>query len=88
MKKTPFLKAIDAVVELKLKAADEYIEGIVEQIADVGSPEKLIGKKYEEWTTQDRQMLSQIYGVEEPNPLSELIFRKSYKEVKDLEESE
>jgi len=88
VKKTPFLKAIDAVVELKLKAADEYIEGIVEQIADVGSPEKLIGKKYEEWTTQDRQMLSQIYGVEEPNPLSELIFRKSYKEVKDLEESE
>jgi len=88
VKKTPFLKAIDEVVELKLKAADEYIEGIVEQIADVGSPEKLINKKYEEWTPQDLQMLSQIYGVEEPNPLSELIFRKSYKEVKDLEESE
>jgi len=88
MKKTPFTNAIEEVVELKLKAADEYIDEVVEQIGDVGSPEKLIGKRYEEWTPQDLQMLSQIYGMEEPSPLSELIFRKSYKEVKEMEATE
>lgn len=86
MKETDFTKMVNEVIELKLKAVDAYIEEIVEPLAEVGNPEKLMGKKYEEFTPQDLQMLAQVYGQNEPNPLSDLIFKKSYEEVKKLEE--
>jgi len=86
VKETDFTKMVNEVIELKLKAVDAYIEEIVEPLAEVGNPEKLMGKKYEEFTPQDLQMLAQVYGQNEPNPLSDLIFKKSYEEVKKLEE--
>ena len=86
MKETPFTRAVDEVIKLKLKAADAYIEEIIEPLSDVGNPEKLIGKKYEDWMPADRQLLARVYGTQEPNPLSNLIFNKEYKKVKELEE--
>ncbi|GAG79398.1 unnamed protein product [marine sediment metagenome] len=85
MKETPFTRAVDEVVELKLKAVDAYIEEVIEPLSDVGNPEKLIGKKYEDWTPVDRQLLIRVYGTNEPNPLSNLIFRKEYEKVLELE---
>jgi len=82
-----FVKATREVIALKMRAIDEYIEEIIEPLADIGNPEKLIGKKYEEWTPQDRALLSQVYGTNEPNVLSDFIFRKEYKNVLSLEES-
>ena len=88
MKQTDLTQAIDEVVELKMLAADQLIEELVEPLADIGSPEQLIKKPYEQWTPQDLAMLTTIYGKEEPNPLSNLIFRKEYEEVQELERGE
>jgi len=70
------------------EVADEYIEEISGQLEDVGNPEKLIDKPYEQWTPQDFQLLSQVYGTKEPNPLSDLIFKKEYEKVIELEKEE
>jgi len=88
MKQTSLTKAIDKAVELKLKAVDKLLEELVEPLADVGNPEQLIGKPYEDWSQQDLAMLTSIYGQKEPSLLSNLIFRKKYAEVKELEEAE
>lgn len=85
MKQTGLNKAIDEVIALKLKAVDEYVEEMTELLKDTNNPERLIGKKYEDWTPQDIQLLQMVYG-QEPNPLTKLIFDKSYEEVKRLEE--
>jgi len=85
MKKTSLTIASQEIIELKLKVADEFIEEIIEPLGEIGSPEKLIGKPYEQWTPADIQILGQIYGPE-PNALSDLIFKKSYEEVRKLEE--
>ena len=85
MKDTPLTEAVAEVVELKVRVVDEFIDEVVEPLGDLGNPEKLIGKKYEQWTPADIQILGQLYGAE-PNALSDLIFKKSYEEVKALEE--
>lgn len=87
MKETHFTQAVDKLIERKMKALDIVIEEMLEPIGDVGSPEKLIGKPYEEWTQGDLQLLSSIYGTQEPNPLSDLIFRKAYENLMELEEA-
>ncbi len=69
-----------------MKAVDRLIKEVIEPISDVGNPEQVIGKPYESWTPTDLIFLSKIYGTKEPNPLSNLIFRKKYAEVKELEE--
>ena len=83
--KDEFSKVVDEIVESKLRIADEFIKDVVEPLANIGNPEKLLGKPYEQWTPQDLQMLGAIYG-KEPNPLSVLIFKKEYKIVRDMEE--
>lgn len=83
--KNEFTKIIDDVVAFKMDMADEYIKEVVDTIGDVGSPESLIGKKYEEWTPLDLQLLSQVYGTGNETPLAKLIFSKSLSEVQRLE---
>jgi len=87
MRHSDLIESIDESLALLLDVADDYIDEIAEELAVVNSPEKLIGKPYEQFTPQDFQMLSQVYG-DEPNQLSNLIFEKSYKKVKELEEEE
>ena len=88
MKETQLTKAVERVVALKAAAIDKLTEEMIEPLGDVGNPEKLIGKPYEQWTLQDKQILSQIYGTEEPNPLSNLIFRREYDKVQKMEAEE
>ena len=84
MHKTPLTMAVQEIIDLKLSVLDEFIEDVIEPLGEIGNPEKLIGKPYEQWTLYDLQILGQIYGPE-PNALSELIFKKAYEEVKTLE---
>ncbi len=86
MKDTPLTTAIEKAVSVKMKAVDRLVEELVEPLADIGNPEKLIGKPYENWTPSDLQLMIKIYGTQEPNPLSDMIFRKTYDKVKTLEE--
>ena len=86
MKKSPLVRVMDKVVDLHMKVLDKLMEELIEPIADVGNPEQLIGKPYETWTPQELQQLIQIYGTREPNPLSDLVFKKTYERVKEMEE--
>jgi len=90
MKENKYTQAVKEVVELKLKAVDEYIKEFIDPIANIGNPEKLVGAPYDEWKDNQfvLQMLSKIYGTQEPNPLSELIFRKTIEGVRSLEGEE
>ena len=86
MKDTTFTEAAREVIELKMQVIDEYIQDIIEPLTQVGNPEQLIGKKYEDWTPQDLQLLGKVYGNSNDSPLSKLIFNKEYSKVKTLEQ--
>ena len=88
MKQTPLTLAINRAIQIKLKAVDRLMKELVEPLEDVGNPEKLIGKKYEDWTAEDLNLLSKIYGTKEPNLLSNLLERKLIDEVIQLEQEE
>ena len=88
MKKVPLIQATERVVALKMQAIDRIIDELIEPISMVGNPEKLIKKPYEQWTPEDLQLLTRIYGQGENTPLSNLAFRKIYEQVKALEAEE
>jgi len=88
VRQTVFTKALEQVIAEDLRALDEVIKEDIEALADIGSPEKLIGKKYEEWTQQDKQMLAQVYGTGDESRLSKLIFKREYEKVLELEKEE
>ncbi len=85
MKETVLTRITQEVIDLKLKAADEFIADVIEPLEKIGSPEALIGKKYESWSALDLQLLSQVYGQGNETPLAKLIFNKSLAEVQRLE---
>jgi hypothetical protein len=85
LKKNNFTDLVDEVITLKLDVADEYIKEVIDAIGDIGMPEKLIGKKYEDWTPEDLQRLAGVYGPGDDTPLAKLIFSREYEKVKALE---
>lgn len=88
MKPSHLPKLIDEVVDIKLKAVDAFIEEVIEPLEQLGNPEELIGKPYEQWTPEDLQRLTFAYGTKEPNPLSNLVFRRALERVQRLEAEE
>ena len=86
MNKSNFANSVDDIIKMKMDVVDEYIKDIIDEIGDIGSPEKLIGKKYETWTPEDIQRLAGVYGEGDDTPLAKLIFQKSYAEVIALEQ--
>ena len=71
------------------RLADLEIKENIEPIAHVGTPEKLIGKKYfspiyeRNWTKEDILMLYQIYGQEK---IDDFIAKKEIEDLHRLEE--
>lgn len=88
MKNTPLTKAVDHIVALKMKAIDIIVEGLIEPLEKVGAPEQLIGKPYNQWSPEDLQLLTKIYGQGEKTPLTNTIFNREYERVKQLEAEE
>jgi Txe/YoeB family toxin of Txe-Axe toxin-antitoxin module len=84
MKKSEEIEMINDYVEFVKEQVDEFIKENIKPIADVGSPEKLIGKKYEEWTDFDKRLLYQVYGER----LDKFIFDKELDIVNSLREEE
>lgn len=85
MSKSEFTTTVDEVIKLNMDIVDEYIKEVIDEIGDIGSPEKLIDKKYEDWTPEDLQLLAGVYGPGDDTALAKLIFKKSYAEVEALE---
>ena len=77
---------IAEMIEEDLAILDELVEEEIKPLADLGDPEKLIGKKFEEWTPEDLQLLIQAYGN---NPqLEDFLFERGHKDMKEAEEAE
>jgi hypothetical protein len=88
MDKNTFIQAVDDTIKLKMETADKYVKETIEKIGDIGSPEKLIKKPYEDWTPEDLQRLAGVYGPGDDTPLARLIFNREYEKVKQLEAAE
>ncbi len=85
VKDESLLKMIDEVVNETSDIVDEVVDEYMEVLEVVANPEKLIGKPYQYWTPQDRQLLTQIYGQENP-VLKNFIVRKEVASLKQLEQ--
>jgi len=75
MAKNALITAIDHMIDVKMKAVDVLIDRFIEPLGDIGSPEKLLGKKYEDWQEEDFIKLGRIYGENSPI-LNKFIMRK------------
>jgi hypothetical protein len=85
LKDTTLTKAAEELVAFEMKAIDRLIEELVEPLRLVGNPEDVMGLPIEQWTPDDYRKAITIYGTKEPNPLSNLIFKKKLEQVKGLE---
>lgn len=86
IKQTEFTSALNRVVDIKMKAIDRLVMEVVKPMSDVGNPEKVMGKPYEEWTPQDLNLAIQIYGAGKDTPLTRLIFNKEFASLQQLEQ--
>ena len=66
---------VEKCIENAKEDADAYIKKYIDPIADIGNPEKLLGKEYKWWTEQDKMMLRQIY-VYSPEKLEEFMAKQ------------
>lgn len=83
--KSQFNQMVEEVVAEVLESIDSVLDEIVDDLADVGNPEKLIGKKYADWTPEDIERLRLVYGDGADTPLSRAIANGEYKELRDLQ---
>lgn len=83
-KSNEWVDLVEEVVQETLDEADAYIKEFIEPIADIGNPEKILGKKYGEWTEQDKLLAAQIYGAKSPT-LERFFFNEEYKALRELE---
>ncbi len=64
IKETALTLAMQRYAEVVAKAIDRYRERYIEPLLDVGTPERVLGKPYQEWTEQDMQLLAQVFGFD------------------------
>ena len=81
-----FVDAVDEVIKLNTEVIDDFIKEFVDSLPNINSPEKLIGKPYGNWTPQDLQLLTNIYGSGDNTPLQKVIFNREYANLKQLEQ--
>ena len=81
---TVLTKAIDRYVALEMRVIDRFNKEFIEPLGALGNPERLVGKKYEEWMPEDFQGLSRIAGPE-PNFVSRFIAKKEIAKLEALE---
>jgi len=66
---------VEECIKKSKAMADAYIKKHIDPIADLGNPERIIGKPYERWTPMDKQMLRQAYTYT-PEKLEEFMAKK------------
>ena len=75
-----YQKEVEEATKELQTLADEIINEIVDPMAKIPSPEKILGKPYEQWTPQDVQTLQGIY-VYDVEPLNKFIGSKEIDEL-------
>ena len=84
IKKAELLEMMKEEIALFMDAMNEVIEEDIEPLLDFGNPEKVIGKPYDDWSRQELQRASQIYG----HKLEDFIAKKSIALLEELEAEE
>jgi hypothetical protein len=84
MKETELTQAIKDVLEEDLPILDQFVEEEILPLAEVGNPEKLLKKKYEDWTPEDFAKALAIYGTK----LDDFIAKKEVNSLLKLEAEE
>jgi len=77
MKDFNIVDIIDELLDEDTKVIEEFIKHSIDPIADVGSPEKLIGKLFKDWTQADKQWAVSVYGMNNQK-LNKLAFEDEY----------
>jgi hypothetical protein len=78
MNKDSFDMAVNRVIDLNMKAIDQYEKLVIlPMIDDLKHPERIINKPYEQWMPQDFQLLQQVYQAT-PDILNKFIANKEY----------
>ncbi len=86
MKKSTLDKAINHVIDMKMKAVDKYFQEVIDPLVkEISNPEAVISKKYEDWTLVDQQLLEQVYQTI-PDILNDFRLEKEYKAISKLEQ--
>lgn len=86
IKKHWWVELVDEVIMEAKAEADAFIKEFIKPIGDIGNPEDVIGKPYEEWTPQDFMRLKSMYGKDQKR-LDKFIFDKAYADLQKLEEA-
>jgi hypothetical protein len=81
-----FELALEKYTELETKVLKRFMEDHIKPLAIVADPEKLIGKPFEQWQPQDAELLSKIYGPEEPNIFTDFMLEKEVEEIRNLKQ--
>jgi len=79
---------IDEIIAEEMAIADEVVAELADLLPKIASPEKLIGKPKEEWTLNDIQRMTMIYGGKDKNRLARPIFEAEYAEYQKLMEEQ
>lgn len=74
---------LDSEIEEIVSELKKYDEENIAPLADVGNPEDIIHKKYENWTPQDVQLLKDVY-VYDSKPLEDFIAKKEIERYFDM----
>ena len=61
MRKETYLKVVNEVSDTLMEAAERWADEEAEFMADIKNPEKMIDKKYEDWTPEDLAWLGIAY---------------------------
>ena len=66
---------IDKEIDRVLKVYEDFKKKEIDPIAQLGSPEKIIGRPYKQWNEKDKQLLREVY-IYSPEDLEEFITKK------------
>ena len=78
-------KLTDEVMKQLMEIADTVVDEMLKPIVDFDNPEKLMGKKYDEWTPQDLQRAATVYQSQ-PDKLNDFISKKEITKLYELEQ--
>jgi hypothetical protein len=81
MKETDLTQAISDVIEEDIPIWEQFFDEYIAPLGVVGTPEAVLGKKYEEWTPQDIQVAASIF----PDEIEDFLAKKMTAELYELE---
>lgn len=83
------IEIINEVIAEETAILDEVMAELEKELADFGSPEKLLGMPYEMWANNPAVIsaLQAVYGTANDSRLAKLIAQKEYEKVLELEKA-